>query len=261
MAVHPHVTSVPAQPCFFDYSSCPTAVMQAAAASSTPATPTPMPSTRSHLADTLKPFKNEALIRLRSSLVGLVVLVLATALFPVPSLWSAARIVRGPFPWDWSLAWAISAVGPCALRCRAVDFVCSVSVAELVVAALLALNFIQAVYALRYPRTPLPPPPASPARSLGLATPQPKQRRPIVAHSVRFLLSFRLCVHSFVSGQPAIAAQSLYVSHLARLDALPRGPVLPQRLDGLFHHLSATDPIPRDLTRCLPRPPCHRLWT
>lgn len=222
MAVHPHVTSVPAQPCFFDYSSCPTAVMQAAAASSTPATPTPMPSTRSHLADTLKPFKNEALIRLRSSLVGLVVLVLATALFPVPSLWSAARIVRGPFPWDWSLAWAISAV-------------------ELVVAALLALNFIQAACALRYPRTPLSPPPASPARSLGLATPQPKQRRPIVAHSVspRSQRSPSTYPTSPVSTPSRVVQYSLSASMGSSTTSLPPTPS-PAISLGAYHARHAT---------------------
>lgn len=63
--------------------------------------------------------------------------------------------------------------------------------AELALSALLALNLVQAVFALKYPRKPLPPLPTSPAK--GLVTPQSqKKRRTILAPGVRFFLLMHL---------------------------------------------------------------------
>ncbi|KAL4061919.1 hypothetical protein V8B97DRAFT_2069823 [Scleroderma yunnanense] len=104
--------------------------------------------------DLVKPYKNEAVIRLRNSTVSLVTLTVITYLLPVPSLWTALNIVRGSH--DKGFLWGICAT-------------------ELALSALLALNLIQAAYALKYPRRSLPPLPSSPAK--GLITPQSQKKR------------------------------------------------------------------------------------
>ncbi|KAF8553025.1 hypothetical protein OG21DRAFT_1597863 [Imleria badia] len=104
--------------------------------------------------DFSKPHKNEAFVRLRNSTLCLVTLVLFTYLLPVPSLWTALNVVRGEG--GVGVFWAVCA-------------------AEVSLSGLLALNLIQAAVAIQYPRTPLPPLPSSPAKSL--LTPQGQKKR------------------------------------------------------------------------------------
>ncbi|KAI9571993.1 hypothetical protein HD554DRAFT_1747908 [Boletus coccyginus] len=101
-----------------------------------------------------KPHKNEASVRLRNSSLSLATLVLLTYLLPIPSLWTALNVVRGG---------------------RDVNVFWTVCVTEIVLSGLLALNLIQAAVAIQYPRTPLPPLPSSPAKSL--LTPQGQKKR------------------------------------------------------------------------------------
>jgi len=128
------------------------------------------------------PYKNEAVIRLRNSTVSLVTLTVITYLLPVPSLWTALSIVRRSQ--DRGFLWCLCAAGT--PRCVSLAwYSCNANASELALSALLALNLVQAVFALKYPRKPLPPLPTSPAK--GLVTPQSqKKRRTILAPGVRF---------------------------------------------------------------------------
>lgn len=64
---------------------------------------------------------------------------------------------------------------------------------EIALSGLLALNLIQAAVAIQYPRTPLPPLPSSPAKTL--LTPQgQKKRRTILSPGVSTPWSFNVDV-------------------------------------------------------------------
>ena len=129
-----------------------------------------------------KPHKNEAFVRLRNSTLSLVTLALLTYLSPVPSLWTALNVVRGER--DVNLFWAVCAAGTptCPLHVGCLTWV-SFFLPEIALSGLLALNLIQAAVAIQYPRTPLPPLPSSPAKSL--LTPQgQKKRRTILSPGV-----------------------------------------------------------------------------
>ncbi|KAI1790094.1 hypothetical protein LXA43DRAFT_1018289 [Ganoderma leucocontextum] len=100
-------------------------------------------SSRGKVLDWFKPLRSEALARLRINTIGLVSLTVLANLLPVPSPWRALDVV-----WGQSVG-----NGP-------YYYVCA---AELLMFSVLALNVLQAAYALQYPRAPLPPPP-SPAK-------------------------------------------------------------------------------------------------
>ncbi|KAI6041845.1 hypothetical protein EDC04DRAFT_2664402 [Pisolithus marmoratus] len=108
------------------------------------------------ISDRIKPYKHEALIRLRNSTVSLVALVVTTHVLPLPSLWTAVNVVRDHEQGDTGILWGVCAT-------------------ELVFLALLTLNIAQAAYALRYPRKPHPTPIPS-AKALQV-TPQSRKKR------------------------------------------------------------------------------------
>lgn len=111
--------------------------------------------------DCIKPYKNEALIRLRNSTVGLVALVVTTHILPLPSLWTAANVVRDRGQSDIGFLWGVCAT-------------------ELGFLALLILNTAQAAYALRYPRKPHSTH-VSPAKALQVTPQSQKKRRSILS--------------------------------------------------------------------------------
>jgi hypothetical protein len=138
--------------------------------------------------DFSKPHKNEAFVRLRNSTLCLVTLVLFTYLLPVPSLWTALNVVRGEG--GVGVFWAVCAAGmPTCQLDMEFDTDWFSFLSEVSLSGLLALNLIQAAVAIQYPRTPLPPLPSSPAKSL--LTPQgQKKRRTILSPGVSTPKSF-----------------------------------------------------------------------
>ncbi|KAI6010405.1 hypothetical protein PISMIDRAFT_680512 [Pisolithus microcarpus 441] len=111
--------------------------------------------------DCIKPYRNEALIRLRNSSVCLVALVVTTHLLPVPSLWTAANVVRDGEQRDTGFLWGICAT-------------------ELGFLALLILNIVQAAFALKYPRKPHHSH-VSPTKSLQVTPKSQSKRQPILS--------------------------------------------------------------------------------
>ncbi|CDO71520.1 hypothetical protein BN946_scf184910.g19 [Trametes cinnabarina] len=109
--------------------------------------------------DWFKPIRSEAIARLRTNSVGLVGLVIFTNLLPVPSLWTAFDVIWHSKP-----------------TTAPYYYLCAV---ELGLLALLVFNVLQAGYALKYPRAPLPPPPSSAkaAKSTPLSPPAARQWR------------------------------------------------------------------------------------
>lgn len=74
-----------------------------------------MSSTTPSLLDFLKPRKNEAILKLRNSIVALVVLVILTNLSPLPSVWTSTRLAwgvltRAKTP-DFSYGWWLLCMG------------------------------------------------------------------------------------------------------------------------------------------------------
>ena len=134
-----------------------------------------------------KPHKNEAFLRLRNSTLCLVTLVLLTYLLPIPSLWTALNVVRGES--GVNAFWAVCAAGTLTCRADIGRHVDMVLLSEIALSSLLGLNLLQAALAIRYPRSPLPPLPSSPAKIL--LTPQgQKKRRTILSPAVSALWSF-----------------------------------------------------------------------
>ncbi|KAF8833502.1 hypothetical protein BDN67DRAFT_976567 [Paxillus ammoniavirescens] len=143
-----------------------------------------------HLADFSKPYKNEAVLRLRNTTMSLLALILLTYLLPVPSLWTAFNVMRG----------GRSGVG-------AVWAVCA---AELSLSGLLGLNLIQAAVAIRYPRSPLPPPPTPPAK--GLTTPQGQKKRRTILSPGTSPQAQRSFTSSYVPSPVSTPSRTLHYS-------------------------------------------------
>ncbi|EGN96952.1 hypothetical protein SERLA73DRAFT_185209 [Serpula lacrymans var. lacrymans S7.3] len=94
--------------------------------------------TRTRILDFAKPHKSEAAVRLRTSTAGIAILLLVMNLSPLPSLWTCFGVVLSQN--SSATSWWF--------------YLCS---AELALLSLFALNVLQAGYALKYPRAPLPP--------------------------------------------------------------------------------------------------------
>ncbi|KAH7881963.1 hypothetical protein F5I97DRAFT_459867 [Phlebopus sp. FC_14] len=141
------------------------------------------------LVDFSKPHKNEAMLRLRNTTLSLVVLIVLTNLLPVPSLWTAVKVVRGNE--DRGTLWTICA-------------------AELLTLALLALNIVQSAIAIKYPRKPLPPIPVSPAKNL--VTPQSQKTRRKLLSPTTSPQAQRSFTSSYVSSPVSTPSRTLHYS-------------------------------------------------
>ncbi|KAJ7067025.1 hypothetical protein C8F01DRAFT_1247432 [Mycena amicta] len=107
------------------------------------------------ITDLLKPHRSEALFRLRASVSSIILICLLSFLVPrVPALPTALAVARNTSLIPSKILMARIEVG---------------------VIALLSINIVQSIFALRYPRAPIPPSPA-PAKTKGFrvapATPQ-----------------------------------------------------------------------------------------
>lgn len=115
------------------------------------------------LLDWFKPLRNEAIARLRTNAVGLLGIGVLSNLLPIPTPWRAFDVVWQGRP----------ASAPYYYLCAAGEWVWSCSSfmstesrdAELLVLGVLAFNVLQASYALKFPRAPIPPPP-TPTKSI-----------------------------------------------------------------------------------------------
>ncbi|KZP19748.1 hypothetical protein FIBSPDRAFT_862447 [Athelia psychrophila] len=103
------------------------------------------------LGNYLKPYPNEAFLRLRSSSLALVAAFLFTNLLPVPTPLGAWIAVTSSDE-TGLIWWGLSCI-------------------ELAIFGLLSLNITQSLWALRYPRKSLPPSTPSKPRSPALAPP------------------------------------------------------------------------------------------
>ncbi|KAE9390569.1 hypothetical protein BT96DRAFT_889206 [Gymnopus androsaceus JB14] len=117
------------------------------------------PSTLASLTNHFRPHRGEALVRLRSNAFGLISIFISTWILPIPSIITAIRIfssgnddssgMDGGAPRD---EWSVRKV---------------ICVLELGLVTVLAYNILEASYALKYPRKPLPPSNVSPVKKPG----------------------------------------------------------------------------------------------
>ncbi|KAF9233730.1 hypothetical protein BU15DRAFT_53498 [Melanogaster broomeanus] len=142
-----------------------------------------------HVTDFSKPYKNEAVLRLRNTSLSLLTLILLTYLLPVPSLWTAVNVVRSE---------------------GGVGGIWAVCAAELAVAGLLGLNLIQAAVAIQCPRNPLPPLPSSPAKNL--LTPQSQKKRRSILSSVTSPQAQRSFTSSYVHSPVSTPSRTIHYS-------------------------------------------------
>lgn len=117
-----------------------------------------------NILDWLKPSRGEAIARLRTNSLGLLTIAILTHLLPLPSPWTAVATIRGHAPVNTLY------YGFCALGTRVSSgYVSSTHIhpIEVLALSLLAVNILQASYALKYPRTqtPTPAPLPSPAKT------------------------------------------------------------------------------------------------
>ncbi|KAH7910243.1 hypothetical protein BJ138DRAFT_132791 [Hygrophoropsis aurantiaca] len=111
---------------------------------------------KSTLVDFGKPYRNEALVRMRNNTAGFGVLFLLTNLLPIPTIWTSLKVILSER--SSSTVWTLLLSG-----------------SELALFGLFALNMLQAAIALKYPRRPLPPMP-SPAKALPMSPPSQSTR-------------------------------------------------------------------------------------
>ncbi|KAJ6609242.1 hypothetical protein B0H10DRAFT_2065184 [Mycena sp. CBHHK59/15] len=111
------------------------------------------------ISDYFKPHRAEALLRVRTNVFGVLLIAVMSSLVPrIPSLPTAlATVLSGT-------GWATD--GIYGLFC----------ILEVGTVALLLTNILQAVYAVKYPRAPLPPSP-SPAKPKGIHMAPPTPQR------------------------------------------------------------------------------------
>ena len=129
------------------------------------------------LVDWFKPLRSEAIARLRMNAVGLVGLTIFTNLLPVPSPWKAVDVVwrqrptSAPYYYLCLAGTSLHASPRYLVRLHE-------DVIELAMFAMFLFNVLQASYALKYPRAPLPPPPspAKPPKSTPLSPPSRQWR-------------------------------------------------------------------------------------
>lgn len=124
------------------------------------------------LGNYLKPYPNEAFLRLRSSSLALVAAFLFTNLLPVPTPLGAWLAVTSSDE-TGLIWWGLSCIGECALSSIYAQLLTANGFpTELAIFGLLSLNITQSLWALQYPRKSLPPPstPSKP-RSPALAPP------------------------------------------------------------------------------------------
>lgn len=152
------------------------------------------------LVDHFKPHRSEALQRLRLNGFSLLTLFLLSNLLPLPSLQSAFHVLMAKEREEWNFEWWWKwgcLLGPSIVLLDSfrdkLMFVFWFT--EATIALTLTYNVFESVYALKYPRAPLPPV-HTPAKSKNLAvsTPTPKRAfttlSPFVCHP--FLLSIML---------------------------------------------------------------------
>ncbi|KAJ7761873.1 hypothetical protein DFH07DRAFT_411284 [Mycena maculata] len=152
------------------------------------------------IANYFKPHRSEALFRIRTNVFAVLLIAVLSSLVPrIPALPTAlATALSGnryrPWSSDWIYAWF------CLLEVGAVT--------------LLSLNILQAAYAVKYPRAPLPPS-SSPAKTKGLrVAPATPQR------------SFRLSPNSSPQPQKSFSfGASGSALHLSSTSSYPSSPV------------------------------------
>ncbi|KAJ7170779.1 hypothetical protein C8R43DRAFT_1231517 [Mycena crocata] len=113
------------------------------------------------IADYFKPHRTEALLRIRTNVFAVLLIAVLSTLVPrIPALPTALAVALSAkrHPWGSSSIY----VAFCMLEVGAV--------------ALMSLNILQAVYAVKYPRAPLPPSP-SPAKPKGIHMAPPTPQR------------------------------------------------------------------------------------
>ncbi|KAH7923685.1 hypothetical protein BV22DRAFT_1014879 [Leucogyrophana mollusca] len=132
-----------------------------AAKSVLPGSPAFLSQSKNMLIDLGKPHKNEAVVRMRNNTAGLGVLFLLTNLLPIPSVWTSLNVVLSER--SSSTTWGLL-----------------LSASELALFGLFALNILQAAFALKYPRKPLPPM-SSPAKALHMSPPNQSSRRRLLS--------------------------------------------------------------------------------
>ncbi|KAJ7455363.1 hypothetical protein B0H11DRAFT_2067791 [Mycena galericulata] len=114
------------------------------------------------IANYFKPHRAEALLRIRTNVFALLLIAVLSSLIPrIPSLPTALTVaLAGNRHRRWSSDWIYASL--CILEVSAVVW--------------LSLNILQAVYAVKYPRAPLPPSP-SPAKTKGIHMAPPTPQR------------------------------------------------------------------------------------
>ncbi len=214
------------------------------------------------MSDFLKPRRNEAVARIRTNGMGLVAVLIITNLLPLPSPWTAFRVIwegtsgyggMGVPSWWWALC--ISGTAFTLIHHLMESYICRVFsptrlLIELAVMSVLAFNFLQASYALKYPPAPLPPP-STPAKPKAVpVTPQANsvsQRRLAITPNVRttsVCFSFTtngICqiireVHSFKNRSHRLYMPHLQYQHLLERYTI-RCPFRPHRLGRWIHLL------------------------
>ena len=152
-------------------------------------------STITAVSNHLKPHRAEALQRIRLNGFCLITTLIVSYLLPIPSLLTAVRILlTSSHHQRWSTEWMFEWV--CVLgtyifgpdECgKSLIGVCFLYI-EMAVITIFAYNILEAVYAVKYPRAPLPkttPSAATKSKSGAVTSPTPKRAFKVLSPNVR----------------------------------------------------------------------------
>ncbi|KAG9224321.1 hypothetical protein CCMSSC00406_0004820 [Pleurotus cornucopiae] len=113
----------------------------------------------------MKPYRSEALLRIRINTLTVGFLAVTTYLLPIPSIFAASRVTWRELRGNGLMA---------LLGGGLYEFIC---LFESLVMVVVLFNIVQAAFALRFPRKPLPPKSIPPTPKINAASPMTQKKK------------------------------------------------------------------------------------
>lgn len=153
-------------------------------------------STIAAVSNHLKPHRAEALQRIRLNGLCLITTLIVSYLLPVPSLLTAVRIMlTSSHHQRWSTEWiyewvCVFGMYTLALTKVKIGLLVFYFFIEMAIITIFAYNILEATYAVKYPRAPLPhttPSAAKKSKSGAATSPTPKRAFKVLSPNVRLV--------------------------------------------------------------------------
>ena len=141
------------------------------------------------LSNHLKPHRAEALQRIRLNGLCLITTLIVSYLLPIPSLLTAVRILLTPSHHQrWSSEWIYESLCVFGTYTLVLTKVKILIIIEMAIVTIFTYNILEASYAVKYPRAPLPqttPSAATKSKTGPVTSPTPKRAFKVLSPNVR----------------------------------------------------------------------------